>query len=287
LATLALIAGACTDDDAVDTAGAEDTVTTEVAAVTTSVSTSEGAAGETTAAPTTTEASGEVLRILVTDDDGIAADGLDAMVEALRALPDTEVTVIAPAENQSGTGSKTTEGALTVTDATTKSGFPSKAVAGFPADTVIYALDQGGLAERPHVVLSGINQGANIGPLTNISGTIGAAKAAAVRGVPALAASQGLATVPDYPSGVKYVLDWVARHRSDLLAGTKAPTVDSLNIPTCPTGAIRGQVEVPTAADAGGRELFTSNCASSSAAPVDDVDAFSNGFVSLSDVPAA
>ncbi|MGZ4705832.1 MAG: 5'/3'-nucleotidase SurE, partial [Acidimicrobiales bacterium] len=67
-----------------------------------------GAATETTVART--------LRVLVTNDDGYAAAGIDAVVEALRALPDTEVTVVAPLTNQSGSGGKTTDGPLTVTD---------------------------------------------------------------------------------------------------------------------------------------------------------------------------
>ena len=50
------------------------------------------------------------LRILVTNDDGVAAPGIDALVEALRKLPGVKVTVIAPAENKSGTGSSTTPG---------------------------------------------------------------------------------------------------------------------------------------------------------------------------------
>lgn len=280
LLALALVAGGCGDDSSDD---ATSTTTTSAGATTTEAPlTTEPLTTE----PLTTEPAptGDTLRILVTNDDGIAAPGLDVMVEALRTLPNTEVTVIAPAENQSGTGGKTTEGDVDVVDTATISGYASRSVAGFPADAVIFALDKGGLTERPHVVLSGINQGANVGPLTNISGTVGAARAAATRGIPALAASQGLATEPDYDAGATFVLDWVARYRDELIAGTKAPTVDSLNIPSCPSGEIRGQVEVPTGTDAEGRELFTSNCASTLENPVDDIEAFSNGYTSLSPV---
>ena len=91
--------------------------------------------------------------------------------------PATEVTVVAPATNQSGTGGQTTPGPLTVTDATTASGYPAKAVAGFPADTVIWALDQGGVTQKPDLVVSGINFGQNLGPAVAISGTVGAAEA--------------------------------------------------------------------------------------------------------------
>jgi hypothetical protein len=57
----------------------------------------------------------ETLQILVTNDDGVGAPGINATVKALTALPDTKVTVVAPLTNQSGTGAKVTAGTLTVT----------------------------------------------------------------------------------------------------------------------------------------------------------------------------
>ena len=53
-----------------------------------------------------------VLQVLITNDDGVSADGIDALVEAVRALPRVKVTVVAPATNQSGTSDKTTPGSL-------------------------------------------------------------------------------------------------------------------------------------------------------------------------------
>ncbi len=242
---------------------------------------------DTTASSNTQEVTTTVpatLHILVTNDDGVAAPGIDAIVEALRALPDTEVTVVAPADNKSGSGSQTTPGALTVTDATTASGYPAKAVAGFPADTVIWALDQGGVSPRPDLVVSGINFGQNLGPAVAISGTVGAAEAAAARGVPALAASQGLADTPNYPSGVDEVLSWLELHRAQVLEGTLPPAVTNLNVPTCPTGAVRGVVEAPVAPDAGDRNAIIVDCQSTKTDFVDDIDAFINGYAVLSDV---
>jgi 5'-nucleotidase len=226
------------------------------------------------------------LQILVTNDDGVGAPGIDAVVEALRALPDTEVTVVAPADNKSGTGSQTTPGTLTVTDATTASGYPAKSVAGFPADTVIWALDQGGISQQPDLVVSGINFGQNVGPAVPISGTVGAARAAAARGVPALAASQGLADAPDYPSGVDELLSWLGLHRAELLQGALPASVTNLNVPTCPIGAVRGVVEAPVAPDAGDRNAVIVDCQSTKTDFVDDIDAFINGYAVLSDVAA-
>ena len=60
--------------------------------------------------------------VLVTNDDGVSAPGIDAVVTALRGVPGVHVTVVAPAKNQSGTGGKTTTGTLTYTSAKTASG---------------------------------------------------------------------------------------------------------------------------------------------------------------------
>jgi 5'-nucleotidase len=244
---------------------------------------STGVAGTT---PPGTATAGRPLRILVTNDDGYDAAGIDAVVEGLRTLPDVEVVVVAPAANQSGTGGQTTPGALTVTDVTTASGFPATSVAGFPADSIVWAIDGGGVAERPDLVISGINIGQNIGPLTEVSGTVGAARAAASRGIPALAASQGIAAEPDWPSSVALVLAWVTEHREALVAD-EAPTpapVQNLNVPTCTTGTLHDLVEVPVATDAAGREMVSSDCTGTPAPPTDDIGAFITGFPSLSDL---
>ncbi len=262
-----------------------------------------GADSNTAATPTTTTAAttttpipaSSVLRILVSNDDGVGAPGIDAVVEALRALPETEVTVVAPATNQSGTGGKTSGGTLAATDATTASGFAAKAVAGFPADTIAWAIDQKGIVDGPDLVVSGINFGQNVGSLASVSGTVGAAEAAAARGIPALAASQGIAEgalTPNFPDGVKQVLDWVAARR-DELAGTGANTSSSqpadafnLNVPTCPTGAVRGLVTEPLAAK-DDRKLNIVDCASTKTSFTDDVDAFVNGYAVIAPLPAS
>jgi 5'-nucleotidase len=238
------------------------------------------------AATGTTESGARPLRILVTNDDGVDAPGIDALVEALTDLPDTEVVVVAPLENQSGTAGSTTDGPLTVTEATTASGRPVKAVTGFPADSIVWAIDQGGVEGPIDLVISGINAGQNLGPATDLSGTVGAARAAAARGIPALAASQGLADTPDFPTGVRYVLDWLDEHREEILSGEAGgddPLLEGLNIPTCTVGEVRGQVEVTIAES--GDILGASDCTSSEPAPSEDIPAFTVGFVTLADVP--
>ena len=176
------------------------------------------------------------LNILVTNDDGFDAEGIDVVTQALRKLPHVKITVVAPATDKSGTGSQTTTGDLTATKRTTASDYPATAVDGFPADAVRYALDT--MNVKPDVVVSGINAGQNLGPITDVSGTVGAAKAAASRGIPAIASSQGLVagTDPQFPVGAALVIDWVRAHRSGFLAHEVTADVVNLNIPTCTTG---------------------------------------------------
>lgn len=226
------------------------------------------------------------LTILVTNDDGVTAPGINATVQALSAIPHTKVTVVAPLTNQSGTGAKVTGGTLTVTDATTASGYPAKAVAGYPADTIIWAIDDHGIAQRPDLVVSGINFGENIGPLASLSGTVGAAQTALARGIPALAVSQGVdnGQSPNFSQGAKYLVAWVQAHRKALLAakkGTASSVNGNLNVPTCATGHIRGPVNVKLGTTLTGYTVGTVNCAGTVTKPSNDVEAFVDGFASL------
>jgi 5'-nucleotidase len=228
------------------------------------------------------------LRILVTNDDGVTADGIDALVQALERVKGVKITVIAPAENKSGTGSSTTPGPLTTTPATTKSGVAATAVQGFPADTVIYAVEQGGMKQKPDLVIAGVNQGQNLGAITDLSGTVGAAKAAAVRGIPAVAFSQGLAGAnpPDYTSGAKAAVAWLKQYRKALSHKKRdAPVVlDNVNIPTCTSGAIRGTLDT-TIAPTADNAIADQNCASTLASPTNDIEAFNNGYITVTKVP--
>lgn len=226
----------------------------------------------------------QTLRILVTNDDGYNAPGIDVVTEALRKLPHVVVTVVAPATNKSGTGSQTTSGTLTATRRRIASGYPATAVDGFPSDAVRYALDT--LHLHPDVVVSGINFGQNLGPITEISGTVGAAKAAASRGIPAIAASQGIPPDPpstdsaDHPRfdiGAQLVIDWVEPHRRALIAHHDTVGVVNLNIPSC-VGP-RGLKDVPLATDTAGAS-DAPDCGSELTDSTTDVAAFHANFAS-------
>jgi 5'/3'-nucleotidase SurE len=238
------------------------------------------------ATPAVRAATGDqALRILVTNDDGVTAAGIDVLVEALRKLPKVEVTVAAPATNNTGAGDHASPdpASLQASPTTTLSGYPAFAIDGFPADAVVWAL-RGGIPTRPDVVVSGINSGENLGSFMFTSGTVGAARTAARLGVPALGISQGDPKGPDYPAGARRAVEWLKSRRAELLrARGKVPgplvDVDIMNVPTCKTGAIRGLAKVPIATV----PPKPADCTSTARNPTDDVSAFANGFVSLSE----
>jgi 5'-nucleotidase len=146
-------------------------------------------------------------------------------------------------------------------------------------------------------VVSGINEGQNIGPVTALSGTVGAAREAARRGIPSLGASSGVVVtgaegeVVEYDEAVDLVVEWVEAHREELLArpdSTEPADLANLNVPTCVTGEMRGQVEVPVATTIGeGVNIFATDCTSTLEGPTDDVVAFTNGFAPLSELNVA
>jgi 5'-nucleotidase len=282
---LAAVAGCSNDDSPSSASEATGAVAaTEPTAVSTDVPTTVAApttepAPTTEAAPTTETV--VPLQILVTNDDGIAAPGIDALVAAVSAIPDVEVTVVAPAENQSGTSMSLTEGELVSSDATTAGGVEATAVAGFPADSVKWALEN--LETEFDLVVSGSNSGQNIGDFSALSGTVGAARYAAQQGIPGVAVSQGLVPAGDivFDNSVAAAIDWIIANRADYESG--AVSLTSINSPTCPNGG-RGTIEVPLGAF-NGRDALVFDCASTLEAPVDDVDAFANGFTAITVLP--
>lgn len=129
------------------------------------------------------------MRILITNDDGINAPGLEVLAAIADEIagPKGEVWTVAPAFEQSGVGHCIS---YTHPMMIAKLGTRRYAAEGSPADCVlagIYDVLQGG---RPDLVLSGVNRGNNAGENVLYSGTIGGALEAALQGVPAIALSQ-------------------------------------------------------------------------------------------------
>jgi len=130
------------------------------------------------------------VRLLLTNDDGIHAPGVRALVKALRGLG--EITVVAPDREQSGMGASfTLHRPVRVRRLQTR-GVRHYAVDGTPGDAVIVALGHIMAEEKPDLVISGINHGTNLGADVFLSGTVGAALHAHFRGIPSIAISMPL-----------------------------------------------------------------------------------------------
>lgn len=121
--------------------------------------------------------------ILITNDDGIQAPGLRALVRAL--VDEGTITVVAPSAERSASAQSLTLRQPIYYDQIAEREF---AVEGTPADAVILAFHTL-LAEKPDIVVSGINRGGNMGENIYYSGTVGAAMEGAINRVPAIAVS--------------------------------------------------------------------------------------------------
>jgi 5'-nucleotidase len=182
------------------------------------------------------------VRILLTNDDGIAAPGLQAARRALRELDDVDVDVIAPDTNRSATArSITTRSPLSVEEVEFGDGDVGYATDGTPVDCVRFA-ELGLVGGRPDLIVSGINHGANLGDDITYSGTVAAALEGIVLGIPALALSQqsqsgGLGYVSgkfDFDVAAAFAAELVARLRTESMP---AATLINVNVPCCePTG---------------------------------------------------
>jgi|SRR5215469_10456990 len=123
-------------------------------------------------------------KILITNDDGIHAAGLRALVGAFKDC--AEVTIVAPSTERSAAAQSLTLRQPIYCDQIAEREY---AVEGTPADAMILAFHTL-LQEKPDLVISGINRGANMGENVYYSGTVGAAREAAINHVPAIAVSQ-------------------------------------------------------------------------------------------------
>ena len=226
------------------------------------------------------------LTILVTNDDGVGASGIDTLVNTLIELDNVEVKVVAPAENQSGASDKTTEGEVVWNDSSTTSGYMAVAVYGYPADSVKVALEVLDIA--PDLVVSGVNEGQNVGPLAALSGTVGAARFAARAGFPAVAVSAGFGTNADNDAASALVAAWIEDNRNALASSSaRADVVISFNVPGCTAGAIRELVDVPLADSVpeGTNPFFTDCSVEPDGAPINDVDGIIKGYATVTEVP--
>jgi 5'-nucleotidase len=183
------------------------------------------------------------VKVLLTNDDGIQAQGLNAVRRALLETPGVELSVIAPDSNRSATArSITTRRPLSVEEIEFEDGSTGFATDGTPVDCVRFAVL--GLVDRPDMIVSGINHGTNLGDDITYSGTVAAALEGVVLGIPAIAASQqSTGGELDFRAGYRYEFDagaaFVARLVEEL---ERVPipegTLLNINVPCdAPTGA--------------------------------------------------
>lgn len=196
------------------------------------------------------------MSLLLSNDDGVYAPGLDALYQSLRLISD--VTVVAPDRNHSGASNALTlENPLRIQ--LLSNGFT--AVSGTPTDCVHLALNE--LCKvAPRMVVSGINAGANMGDDVLYSGTVAAAMEGRFLGLPAMAVS--LVGKTHYQSAALYAKLLVEKLLSTPLAQDQ---VLNVNVPDLPFDQIKGikvtrlgkrhQAEmIETGVDPRGREIF-------------------------------
>jgi 5'-nucleotidase len=170
------------------------------------------------------------MRILISNDDGYFAPGIEQLAAAL--APHAQITVVAPERDRSGaSNSLTLDRPLYVRRA--PNGFLF--VNGTPTDCVHLAVT-GLLDHRPDMVISGINLGANMGDDTIYSGTVAAATEGYLLGIPSIAISLASKTAQHFATAARFAVELVERH-GRAMAGAWLLNV---NVPDIPAADLKG-----------------------------------------------
>ena len=200
------------------------------------------------------------MHILISNDDGFRAAGIQELAEAM--LPYGDVTIVAPDGPRSGfSGAITTTQPLRLKHRHTTGSLEVYSCEGTPVDCVKLALNTIFADTRPDLVLSGINHGSNEGICVSYSGTLGAAREGCIYGIPSLAVSlDDTAWHPDFTDSIDYTKKVV-----ELMQQTKLPhqTMLSLNVPKdkpkglkiCPMTVGRFVEEFVNSQDGRGKEI--------------------------------
>ena len=178
--------------------------------------------------------------ILITNDDGIQAPGIHALYESIKEID--EVVVVAPETEMSAVGHAITiSDPLRVKEIHKGNGFFGYAVSGTPADCVKIAL-KSILTKKPDLVLSGINQGANVGTNVIYSGTVSAATEGTILGIPSIAISLDSFVDSDFSYAALFAKKAALLVRAK---GLPKGTLLNINVPSVPASQIRGAAVVP------------------------------------------
>lgn len=176
--------------------------------------------------------SAQSYRVLLSNDDGIGSPRLHALHAALSQLEGVEIVVSAPNVNQSG-ASQSSIGSVTVENFEQDGRFFGYAVHGRPADAVRFGIKELGKDQPFDIVVSGINRGANVGDVSHLSGTVGAAIEGLYNGLPAIAVSED-PNSENTAITAKFTADLVDRYRK---LGAPRGTMISINVPA---GELKG-----------------------------------------------
>ncbi len=177
------------------------------------------------------------MRILVTNDDGIHAEGLDVCEQIARLLSD-DVWVIAPEYDQSGVAHS-----LSLNDPLRLRQVAERrfAVRGTPTDCIIMGARHLLNGKAPDLVLSGVNRGRNAGEDVIYSGTIAGAMEGTILGIPSVALSQAYLSRSDRPphwgTSLRYAPDIIRRV---LAEGLPNDVLVNINFPNCPPEDVKG-----------------------------------------------
>ena len=182
------------------------------------------------------------MKVLLTNDDGIQATGINVLRRALLEVPGVDLSVIAPNSNRSATArSITTRSPLWVEEIEFDDGTTGYATDGTPVDCVRFSVL--GLVDTPELIVSGINHGTNLGDDITYSGTVAAALEGVVLGIPAVAVSQqSLGGEMDFRAGLRFQFEEAARFVARLveeLEDVPVPDGTLLNI-NAPAGDAKG-----------------------------------------------
>ena len=177
------------------------------------------------------------MRILLTNDDGFFARGIQALYRSLKSKTRHEISIVAPESQRSATGHAITlSQPLFVAEHRLSAGEKGYAVSGTPSDCVKLAI-QGELVEKPDLVISGINFGPNLGTDVFYSGTVAAAMEGVLLGIPAIAVSLAGEDYHDYEAAAAFMSE-----RLDSFARQKSACLLNINIPGIPAAKWRGIV---------------------------------------------
>jgi 5'-nucleotidase len=180
------------------------------------------------------------MRILLTNDDGIHAEGIQALRRVLEKREDAQIFIVAPDRERSGSGhSITFNQPLRVQEVEyTSPKVQGYSVDGTPSDCVKLAL-KAIMPEPPDVILSGINNGANLGTDVLYSGTVSAAIEGIMSGIPSVALSLTEFGQLDYSYGARFASNMLERMIHHELPPN---TLLNVNIPPGKEGDIKGLV---------------------------------------------